>query len=49
MQDHSSYIMNENKEHSVFYSVCQALFLIITKRHNDYSDTKKCKYIFLIT
>ncbi|KAK1137539.1 hypothetical protein K0M31_002044 [Melipona bicolor] len=41
MQDHSSYIMDENKEHSVFYSVCQALFLIITKRHNDYSDTKK--------
>ncbi|XP_076301490.1 RNA polymerase I-specific transcription initiation factor RRN3 homolog Tif-IA [Lasioglossum baleicum] len=41
MQDHSSYINNENKDHTVFYSVCQALFLIICKRHNDYPDSKK--------
>ncbi|XP_003393653.3 RNA polymerase I-specific transcription initiation factor RRN3 [Bombus terrestris] len=41
MQDHSNYIEDENKEHSVFYSVCEALFLIITKRHNDYPDSKK--------
>lgn len=48
MQDHSNYIEDENKEHSVFYSVCEALFLIITKRHNDYPDSKKCKYIILM-
>ncbi|OAD62109.1 RNA polymerase I-specific transcription initiation factor RRN3, partial [Eufriesea mexicana] len=41
MQDHSNYIEDENKEHTVFYSICQALFLIITKRHNDYPDSKK--------
>ncbi|XP_043604914.1 RNA polymerase I-specific transcription initiation factor RRN3 [Bombus pyrosoma] len=41
MQDHSNYMEDENKEHSVFYSVCEALFLIITKRHNDYPDSKK--------
>ncbi|XP_076236252.1 RNA polymerase I-specific transcription initiation factor RRN3 homolog Tif-IA [Calliopsis andreniformis] len=41
MQDHSKYINDENKEHTVFYSVCQALFLVITKRHNDYPDSKK--------
>ncbi|XP_071862578.1 RNA polymerase I-specific transcription initiation factor RRN3 homolog Tif-IA [Bombus fervidus] len=41
MQDHSNYIEDENKEHGVFYSVCEALFLIITKRHNDYPDSKK--------
>ncbi|XP_054000888.1 RNA polymerase I-specific transcription initiation factor RRN3 [Hylaeus anthracinus] len=41
MQDHSNYIDDENKEHTVFYSVCQALFLIITKRHNDFPDSKK--------
>ncbi|KOC62808.1 RNA polymerase I-specific transcription initiation factor RRN3 [Habropoda laboriosa] len=41
MQDYSKYIDDESKEHSVFYSVCQALFLIITKRHNDYPDSKK--------
>ncbi|XP_068970803.1 RNA polymerase I-specific transcription initiation factor RRN3 [Bombus flavifrons] len=41
MQDHSNYIEDENKEHSVFYSVCEALFLIIIKRHNDYPDSKK--------
>ncbi|XP_031839526.1 RNA polymerase I-specific transcription initiation factor RRN3 homolog Tif-IA [Nomia melanderi] len=41
IQDHTSYINDENKDHSVFYSVCQALFLIITKRHNDYPDSKK--------
>lgn len=48
MQDYSKYIDDENKEHTVFYSVCQALFLIITKRHNDYPDSKKCKYTILI-
>ena len=41
IQDHSSYIDYRNKEHTVFYSVCQALFLIIAKRHNDYHDSKK--------
>ncbi|CAK9818627.1 RNA polymerase I-specific transcription initiation factor RRN3 [Anthophora plagiata] len=41
MQDQSNYIEDESKEHSVFYSICQALFLIITKRHNDYPDSKK--------
>ncbi|XP_078033044.1 RNA polymerase I-specific transcription initiation factor RRN3 homolog Tif-IA isoform X1 [Augochlora pura] len=41
LQDHSSYVSNENKDHTVFYSVCQALFLIISKRHNDYPDSKK--------
>ncbi|XP_003490029.1 RNA polymerase I-specific transcription initiation factor RRN3 [Bombus impatiens] len=41
MQDHSNYIEDGNKEHSVFYSVCEALFLIIIKRHNDYPDSKK--------
>lgn len=41
MQDHSGYVNNENKDHTVFYSVCQALFLIICKRHNDYPDSKK--------
>ncbi|CAL7933805.1 unnamed protein product [Xylocopa violacea] len=41
MQDRSNYIQDENKEHSVFYSICQALFLLIAKRHNDYSDSKK--------
>ncbi|XP_060818468.1 RNA polymerase I-specific transcription initiation factor RRN3 [Bombus pascuorum] len=41
MQDHSNYIEDENKEHSVFYSVCEALFLVIAKRHNDYPDSKK--------
>nr|XP_033339466.1 RNA polymerase I-specific transcription initiation factor RRN3 [Megalopta genalis] len=41
MQDHSSYVSNEKKDHTVFYSVCQALFLIISKRHNDYPDSKK--------
>ncbi|XP_029034108.2 RNA polymerase I-specific transcription initiation factor RRN3 [Osmia bicornis bicornis] len=46
MQDYSKYIDDENKEHTVFYSVCQALFLIITKRHNDYPDSKKyMKYL----
>lgn len=43
MQDHSNYMEDENKEHNVFYSICQALFLIITKRHNDYPDSRKCK------
>lgn len=43
MQDHSNYMEGENKEHNVFYSICQALFLIITKRHNDYPDSRKCK------
>ncbi|XP_076636521.1 RNA polymerase I-specific transcription initiation factor RRN3 homolog Tif-IA [Colletes latitarsis] len=41
MEDHVRYIHDENKEHSVFYSVCQALFLIITKRHNDFPNSKK--------
>lgn len=41
MQDQSKYMNDENKEHTVFYSVCQALFLVITKRHNDYPDSKK--------
>ncbi|KAG6804219.1 RNA polymerase I-specific transcription initiation factor RRN3 [Apis mellifera caucasica] len=41
MQDHSNYMEDENKEHNVFYSICQALFLIITKRHNDYPDSRK--------
>lgn len=43
MQDHSNYMEDENKEHNVFYSICQALFFIITKRHNDYPDSRKCK------
>ncbi|CAK9803980.1 RNA polymerase I-specific transcription initiation factor RRN3 [Anthophora quadrimaculata] len=41
MQNQTNYIEDESKEHSVFYSVCQALFLILTKRHNDYPDSKK--------
>lgn len=45
MQDHSKYMDDENKEHIVFYSVCQALFFIISKRHNDYPDSKKCEHI----
>ncbi|KZC07908.1 RNA polymerase I-specific transcription initiation factor RRN3, partial [Dufourea novaeangliae] len=41
MQDYSNCVNDENKAHTVFYSVCQALFLIIAKRHNDYPDSKK--------
>lgn len=48
MQDNLNYVENESMEHSVFYSVCQALFLIVTKRHNDYPDSKKCKYFAFI-
>ncbi|XP_012137298.2 RNA polymerase I-specific transcription initiation factor RRN3 homolog Tif-IA isoform X1 [Megachile rotundata] len=41
MQDHLQYADHTRKDHTVFYAVCQALFLIITKRHNDYQDSKK--------
>ncbi|XP_017886626.1 RNA polymerase I-specific transcription initiation factor RRN3 [Ceratina calcarata] len=40
-QDHSNYIQDENKEHTVFYAICQALFLMIAERHKDYPDSKK--------
>lgn len=40
MQCRDSSVSTETKEHLVFYSICQALFYLIIKKHNDYTDSK---------
>lgn len=50
--DKSVIVVNEDllRWHAVFYSICQALFYIISFRHQDLTDNKRSKFfIILIT
>lgn len=40
MQESLEYVSDDPRDHPVFYSVCQALFFIVTVRHKDFIDTK---------
>ncbi|KAK2576891.1 hypothetical protein KPH14_005516 [Odynerus spinipes] len=40
MQENSDYVSDDPRDHPIFYSVCQALFFIVTVRHKDFIDTK---------
>lgn len=40
MEENSDYVSDDPMNHPVFYSVCQALFFIVTARHKDFIGTK---------
>lgn len=42
-QDSLECANSDVRVHTVFYSVCQALFYIVAFRHKDLVDTKKSK------
>lgn len=46
--DKSVKVVNEDllRWHAVFYSVCQALFYIVSFRHQDLMDNKRSKFFF---
>lgn len=44
MEENSDYVSDDPMNHPVFYSVCQALFFIVTARHKDFIGTKNSKY-----
>lgn len=46
--DKSVKVVNEDllRWHAVFYSICQALFYIVSFRHQDLMDNKRSKFLF---
>lgn len=43
-QDGLECLNSDVRVHAVFYSVCQALFYVISFRHKDLVNTRKSKY-----
>lgn len=41
--DGANHLQSDFKQHSVFYSICQAVFYLIAFRHQDLIDSNKSK------